>query len=152
MGTAIRIGRIIRGGAATVSSETMRILVENESKVQEICAEIDARCAVIREQEQATQTALTLLETASDELAARESKLVDDMARLDAERESAAELHRSDMAALSRRTVEVAEREAAANERDAGLDDREAALNRAKVKFRELTDGLKALNVEQMET
>ena len=151
MAGQIKVGAIIRRGAATISSETMRVLVENESKVQEICAEIDARSAVFREQAEFAQGKLAALEKASGELAAREAKLVDDMGTLDAQRGAAAKLHASNMEALSRRTREVMEREAAADARDNALNDREASLDRAKAKFRELTDGLKALSFEQME-
>ncbi len=109
MATQVKVGAIIRRGAATISSETMRVLVENESKVEEITAEIDKRAAMFREQEAFAIKKLGDLEKAGADLATREAKLVDDRAALEAERKAAAEVHRSNMEALSRRTKEVAE-------------------------------------------
>ena len=147
----IKVGAMIRRGAAIINAETMRVLVENESKVQEICAEIDARSAVFRSQEQATQAAAVKLETTERDLAVREAKLVDERAALEANATEAANQHRSDMEVLSRRTNEVVEREGKADARDAALNAREASLDQAKAKFRELTDGLKTLSLEQTE-
>ena len=57
-----RIGAIIRRGAATIDPATMRVLVENEDRVQEIINEIDTRAASFRELEASTNAGSVALE------------------------------------------------------------------------------------------
>ena len=59
-----RIGAIIRRGAATIDPATMRVLVENEDRVQEIINEIDTRAASFRELEASTNAGSVALEKA----------------------------------------------------------------------------------------
>lgn len=128
MATQIKPGAIIRRGAASIPPEVLRVLVENEDRVKEICDEIDARSDVFRALEQSTATKSAALEAATADLAEREAKLVEDVATLKSDRESADANHTSDMGALSRRTREVEGREKAAGERDTALDARELAI------------------------
>ena len=104
MTAQVKVGAIMRRGSDKIPLESMRVLVENESKVQEICDEIDARSAAFREQAEFAEKKLGELEKAGAELAAREAKLVDDMASLEAERAAAEKLHATNMEALARRT------------------------------------------------
>ncbi len=85
-----RIGAIIRRGAATIDPATMRILVENEDKVQEIINDIDTRAASFRELEASTNAGSVALEKAQGELVERETALAEGLAKLEADRDAAA--------------------------------------------------------------
>ena len=63
-----KVGRILRAGAGKMPSETMKILVENADRVQEITDEIDARAEVFRDAERKALAALDEVDRASDEL------------------------------------------------------------------------------------
>ena len=146
-----KVGAIIRRGAGTISSETMRILVENDIKVQQIVGEIDKRADVFRELEKHTRTEFIALENAKAELAEGEAELAGRLAAVEDENAAAAEKHSADVEALSRRTREVMDREAAADGRANALDDREATIGRGWAEFTTLVERLKTLSLEALE-
>ena len=149
-----KIGALIRRGAEAIPPETMRFLVENESRVEEICAEIDRRATVFRDLAKNTEAGSIALEKARAVVAEREAVLAEAQAALEADRRAAvaaAARYSTNMDALGRRTTEVMEREDAADERDSALDDREATINRRRAEFIALTERLKTLSLETLE-
>lgn len=130
MAPRVKIGAMIIRGAAKESAETMRVLVENEGRVAEIVAEIDARSDVFREMQRAAQVASDALDAERIKLAEREVPLVEGLAKLATDITAADEKHASDMAALGRRTKEVTEREQRADDRDTAQDARSTEIER----------------------
>lgn len=121
----VKVGAMIRRGAAKTSAETMKFLVENEDKAQAICDEIDARAAVFQEQEKSAGARVDAAEKAETVVAKAAAAVTQDRANLDKAIDAAAAKRLADMDALSRRTREVVAQETAAQGHAAALDARE---------------------------
>ena len=114
MATQVRAGVVLRRGAAKLTASELKWLMDNEGEVERVIKDIDDRRALYQKAEQAAQARVAEAEKAEAGLTEHEVKLLNAREVIEAETAEDLKRHQSDMDALSRRTLEVVDKETAA--------------------------------------
>ena len=150
MATQITAGKILRRGVESLGNDAMAYLLKNKEQVQRINDDFDSRRTALIEQHAATQAEIAKLEEKETGLAAVKASMDEISESIKADRDAADAEHNNAMGALTRRTREVTDKEAASDACSTALDAREQEIeDHGRVQEDELRGRLEAVEAQE---